>query len=90
MLKTRKTEKTFSSICYTIENDKTAKSREVLGSSFPTQTLKVSFRSPLCSICEYNPPHSLEGSSEEDDTVNPDLDSSRNYSTSLNYELSCS
>lgn len=76
---------------YTIENDKIAKSREVLGSSFPTQTTsKVSFRSPLCSICEHNPrSHSLEGSSEEDDTVKPDLDSSRNYSTSLNYELSC-
>ena len=74
---------------YTIENDKIAKSREVLGSSFPTQTTsKVSFRSPLCSICEHN--HSLEGSSEEDDTVNPDLDSSRSYSTSLNHELSCS
>ena len=73
---------------YTIENDKIVKSREVLGSSFPTQaTLKVSFRSPLCSICEYNP-HSLEV--EEDDTVKPDLDNSRNYSTSLNYELSCS
>ena len=72
---------------YTIENDKIARSREVLGSSFPTQTkLKVSFRSPLCSICEYNP----DGLEEEDDTVKPDLDSSRNYSTSLNYELSCS
>lgn len=76
---------------YTIENDKIAKSREVFGSSFPTQTtLKVSFRSPLCSICECNPDTSLGGSSEEDDTVTPDLDNSRNYSTSLNYELSCS
>ena len=75
---------------YTIENDKIAKSREVLGSSFPTQTtsLKVSFRSPLCSICEYNP-HSLDDH-KEDDTVKPDFDSSRSYSTSLNYELSCS
>ena len=74
---------------YTIENDKIAKSREILGSSFPTQTtsLKVSFRSPLCSICEYNP-HSLEG--KEDDTVKPDFDNSRSYSTSLNHELSCS
>jgi len=75
---------------YTMENDKIAKSREVLGSSFPTHTtsLKVSFRSPLCSICEYNP-HSLEDSTEEEDIVKHDLDS-RSYSTSLNYELSCS
>ena len=72
---------------YTIENDKIIKSREVLGSTFPTQTtLKVSFRSPLCSICEYNPDSSLE----ESETLKPDLDSSRNYSTSLNHELSCS
>ena len=76
---------------YTIENEKIAKSREVLGSSFPNQTtLKVSFRSPLCSICEYNP-HSLDDDHKEEyDTMKPDFDSSRSYSTSLNHELSCS